>query len=430
MDTLLVKIFATALTLSQVTTAPEALKTQFDRVADQGRVVALLRDGCTHMRKVFEIEDVNLDDLLATAMEDPDLVAGGTAAFRGLKFADLQSAYRQFCTKELAPKWDFDAAAVIDFYNKTLADLPDPARLKGLKLPGATVMLDGKGGRFREVFDADQRRISVPLDEIPVPAQKAFVAAEDKRFYEHAGIDERGLIRAAVANMGQAGRPQGASTITQQVVKNLLVGDDVSYDRKIREIVLTFRLERVLSKDEILELYLNSVYLGRSSWGVEMAARSYFGKPAKQLALEEGALLAGLTKGPRYLSPDRQPARAQQRLAYVLDQMRESGMLGAAARDEEARGLPALPALAKFERPRRDTGFHFVDQVAREAKSVASIDAKTARSYTVRSTIDPQLQRTVEEALQEGLSRYERGAGRARFLAPEANLAQAVQQIE
>src|SRR6202030_4053048 len=183
-----------------------------------------------------------------------------------------------------------DAPAVIDFYNKTLADLPDPARLKGLELPGATLMLDGKGARFKEVFDADQRRISVPLGEIPQLVQKAFVAAEDKRFYEHAGIDERGLIRAAVADLAQPGHPQGASTITQQVVKNLLVGDDVSYDRKIREIVLASRVERALSKDEILELYLNTIYLVRSSWGVEMAARSYFGKSAQDLTLAEGAL--------------------------------------------------------------------------------------------------------------------------------------------
>ena len=162
-----------------------------------------------------------------------------------------------------------------------------------------------------------------------------------------------------------------------------------------------------------------------------MAARSYFGKPAKDLTLEEGALLAGLTKGPRYLSPDRQPARAQERLAYVLDRMREAGMLGAEARNEESsRGLPPLPAMVKLERPRRDVGFHFVDQVAREAKSVAGIDAITASSYTVHSTIDPHLQRAVEEALQEGLSRYERGAGRVQFLAPEANLAQAIRHLE
>jgi penicillin-binding protein 1A len=427
MDTLLVKIFATALTLSQVTTAPDALKTEFDRVADQGKVVALLRDGCTHLRKVFEIEDLNLDDLLATAMEDPDLVASGNAAFRGIKFADLQSAYRQFCTKDSAPKWDFDAGAVIDFYNRTLAELPDPARLKGLKLPGATIVLDGKGGRFREMFDADQRRISVPLGDIPLVVQKAFVAAEDKRFYEHAGIDERGLIRAAVANLAQSGRPQGASTITQQVVKNLLVGDDVSYERKIREIVLTFRVERVLSKDEIIELYLNTIYLGRSSWGVEMAARSYFGKSARDLTLAEGALLAGLPKGPSYFSPDRYPDRMRERLAYVLGRMREDGAITA---DAAAAARESIPALVPYERPQRDFGFHFADQVTREARTLAATHGVTSKTYTIRSTIDVPLQRGVEEALQEGLSRYERNAGRVRFQGPEANLGAAVARIE
>jgi penicillin-binding protein 1A len=341
MDMLLVKIFATALALSQVATAPDALKTEFDRSADQGKVVSLLRDGCAHMRKVFEIEDINLDDLLATAMEDRDLTAGGTAAFRGIKFSDLQNAYHQFCTSERVPAWGFDPGAVIEFYNKTLSDLPNPTRLKGLKLPGSTVMLDGQGRRFREVFDADQRRISVQLSEISVPVRKAFVAAEDKRFYEHAGIDERGLIRAAVVNMGQSGRPQGASTITQQVVKNLLVGDDVSYERKMREIVLTARVERTLSKDEILELYLNTIYLGRSSWGVEMAARSYFGKSAKDLDLSEAAMLAGLPKGPSYFNPDRYPERMGERRAYVLGRMQEDGVITAEAA-AAARATPRL----------------------------------------------------------------------------------------
>jgi penicillin-binding protein 1A len=427
MDALLIKIFATALTLSQVTTSPDSLQTEFDRFRDPGKIVALLRDGCTHMRKVFEIEDLNLDDLLATAMEDPDLVAEGNAAFRGIKFSDLQSAYRQFCTNEPPPQWDFDAGAVIDFYNKTLADLPDPARLKGLKLPGATVMLDGKGERFREVFDGDERRISVPLSDIPVLVQKAFVAAEDKRFYQHAGIDERGLIRAAVTNMGKAGRPQGASTITQQVVKNLLVGDDVSYDRKIREIVLTFQVEHVLSKDEILELYLNTIYLGRSSWGVEMAARSYFGKSAKDLTLSEGAMLAGLPKGPGYFSPDRYPDRMRERRAYVLSRMQEDGAITAA---ELAEAREMKPALVTFEKPQRDFGFHFADQVRREARALAATSGVTSKSYTIHSTIDVQLQRGVEEALQEGLSRYERNAGRVRFLGPEANLSSAIARID
>ena len=224
-----------------------------------------------------------------------------------------------------------DLAEVIDFYNKALTDLPDHNKLKGLKLPGASVVLDRKGERFAEVFEENQRRVWVVLADIPEQVQKAFVAAEDKRFYEHKGIDERGLIRAFIGNLAQSGRPQGGSTITQQVVKNLLVGEDLTYERKIREMVVASRVERTLSKAEILELYLNSVYLGRGSWGIELAARSYFGKTAKDLTLEEGALLAGLTKGPNYFSPDRHPGRAQERLAYVLSRLREDGVIPARA---------------------------------------------------------------------------------------------------
>src|SRR5207244_8686490 len=133
------------------------------------------------------------------------------------------------------------------------------------------------------------------------------------------------------------------------------------------------------------------------------------------------------TKGPNYYSPDRQPARAQERLAYVLSRLKEDGVAGA---EPPERGLPALPVMIAYERPRRDIGFHFVDQVAREAKALAGIDAITANSYTVRSTIHPQLQRAVEEALQEGLWRYERNTGRQKFRAAEANLAKAIKRIE
>src|SRR5499433_2921207 len=426
METILVKIFATALALSQVTTAPDAVKTQFDRVRDQEQVAQLLHAGCTHMRKAFDIEDINLEELIATAMDDPQAV-GENMAFRGINFFDLQMAYREFCKNEKVVVLTVDLGAVIDFYNKATADLPDHTKLKGLKLPGASVVLDRKGERFAEVFEENQRRVWVPLADIPEQVQKAFLAAEDKRFYQHKGIDERGLIRAFIGNLASSGRPQGGSTITQQIVKNLLVGEDLTYERKIREMIVASRVEQTLGKAEILELYLNSVYLGRGSWGIELAARSYFGKPAKELTVEEGALLAGLTKGPNYFSPDRHPGRAQERLAYVLSRLQEEGVIAA---EPPGRGLPPLPDLVPYERPRRDTGFHFVDQVAREAKSIAGIDAITANSYTVRSTINPQLQRAVEAAVQEGLSRYERSTGRVQFRSAEANLAQAVQRIE
>ena len=155
-----------------------------------------------------------------------------------------------------------------------MADLPDHTRLKGMRLPGASAVLDGKGQRFAEVFEENQRRVWVPVSDIPEQVQKAFIAAEDKRFFQHKGIDERGLIRAFIGNLAHSGRPQGGSTITQQVVKNLLVGEDLTYERKIREMIVATRVERTLSKGEILELYLNSTYLGRSAWGIEMAARA------------------------------------------------------------------------------------------------------------------------------------------------------------
>jgi membrane carboxypeptidase/penicillin-binding protein len=427
MESILVKIFATALALSQVMTAPDAVKSRFDRAQDQELVAQLLRAGCAHMRKAFDIEDINVEDLIATAMDDPQAVAGENKAFHGINFADLQTAYRQFCKNEKVAVPAVDLDAVIDFYDKATAELPDHSKLKGMKLPGASVVLDRRGERFAEVFEENQRRVWVALSDIPEHVQKAFLAAEDRRFYQHKGIDERGLIRAFIGNLASSGRPQGGSTITQQIVKNLLVGEDLTYERKIREMIVASRVEHALSKAEILELYLNSVYLGRGSWGIELAARSYFGKPAKELTLEEGALLAGLTKGPNYFNPDRHPLRAQERLAYVLSRLQEDGVLAA---EPSGRGLPALPTLVAYERPRRDIGFHFVDQVAREAKSLAGIDAITANSYTVRSTINPQLQRAVEAALQEGLSRYERSAGRVQFRAAEANLGQAIQRID
>jgi hypothetical protein len=190
--------------------------------------------------------------------------------------------------------------------------------------------------------------------------REAFIAAEDKRFYQHHGVDEHGLIRAFIGNLAHSGRPQGGSTITQQVVKNLLVGEDVSYERKIREMIVAARLETTLTKDEILQLYLNCVYLGRGAWGVEVAARSYFGKPAKDLTLNEGALLAGLTKGPTYFSPDRAPNLTRERLAYVLNRMREDGMSGWVSHAEApGSGSPSLPVIVASARSRRDIGFHF-----------------------------------------------------------------------
>ena len=373
MNVILIKMFATALALGQVTTRPDAVRTQFDPVHDRAEVVQILKDGCAHMRKAFDVEDLNLDDLIETALQDPQAVTGEIKAFRGINFDDLHIAYKQFCTNDVVEDSPFDIGQVIEFYNQAAAELPDHMKLKGLKLPGTSVVLDGKGERFAELFESDHRRVWVPLSEIPEYVQQAFIAAEDKRFFQHKGIDERGLIRAFISNLAQPGRPQGGSTITQQVAKNLLVGDDVSYERKIREMIVAARIDKSLSKGEILEVYLNSIFLGRGSWGIDMAARSYFKKPASALSLTEGAFLAAMAKGPAYFSPDRSPERARVRYAYVLKRMQEDNVgeaeqLGARA--------GALPRIVPHERPRRETGFHFVDHLMREARTRRRREAK------------------------------------------------------
>ena len=289
-------------------------------------------------------------------------------AFKGVDFNDLFLAYREFCKNEKVANSPVDLGEVIAFYNKALADLPDDAKLKSLKPSGAYQVLDGKGERYAEVFEAEHRRIWVPLSDIPDHVQKAFVAAEDKRFFQHKGVDERGIIRAFITNIAQPGRPQGGSTITQQVAKNLLVGDDVTYERKMREMIVASRLEahsveagnsRTLSQRHLSRPRL----VGRRDGGAQLFRK--IGQGTCRSA--EGALLAGITKGPNFYNPERHPDRAQERIGYVLGRMQAENFI-TAAQVKDANGV--TPQLVAYERIRRDSGFHFLDQVAREAKSL------------------------------------------------------------
>lgn len=429
MNAILIKLFATALTLSQVTTRPDDLKTQFDPATDAGQVVQILRDGCAHMRKAFDIEDINLDELISTAMEDPSTVAADNTPkiLHGLDFAELNTSYKQFCKNENPANSPFDAKAVIEFYNNAARNLPAAESLRDLKLPGASTILDSAGKTYSETFESNGRRRVVEIGEVPDLVQKAFLAAEDKRFLQHHGIDERGVIRAFIDNLASPGRPAGGSTITQQVVKNLSVGDDVTYERKIREMIVAARLEKILTKQQILGLYLNGIYLGRGAYGIEMAAQSYFGKSVGQLTLNEAALLAGLPKGPNFYSPDKNPDRAKERRAYVLSRMKEEGAIS----EEQANAaLKSDFGIKPPETARRDSGFYFVEHVARETRMAAGLDSLTSASYTVRSTVNSALQKATEGALQEGLSTYERSTGRAFFDGPEMNLADSVKKFE
>ena len=424
MDAILIKILATALTLSQVMTRQDAVRTEFNPARDRGEVVQLLRDGCKHMRRAFDIEDINVDALIETALSDPQGITADNKAFRGINFTHLHALYREFCTGQAIDKSAADLEQVIDYYNKAVGDLPDHKKLKGMKLPGRSVILDRNAAHFAETYEPGHRRIWLSLSDIPPLMQRAFIAAEDRRFFNHQGIDERAVVRAFIGNLG--GQRQGGSTITQQLVKNLLVGDDITYDRKMREMIVASRVERALSKSEILELYLNAIYLGRGSWGIEMAAHSYFGKSASQLTLGETALLAGLTKGPNYYAPDKHPERAQQRLGYVLSRMKEDGVISG---EQMAQALSSKPTILALSTARNESGLHLLEHVARETKALAGRDQQGSGSNVVRTTIHPEMQRATEAALQEGLAKYELNSGRAELKGGEANVSDAVQQI-
>ena len=384
----------------------------------------VLRAGCDHMRRAFDIETINLDDLISTALDDSAAFGANAKAFHGINFADLNVAYHRFCKNEVVDQPGVDLAKVIEFYNNAASDLPDATALKDRKLPSMSTVLDGAGQRFAEVFEPGNRRIWVPLSEIPDYLQKATIAAEDRRFFDHHGVDERGIIRAFLGNLGASGRPQGGSSITQQVVKNLLVGEDVSYERKIREMIVASRLEATLSKDEILELYLNSAYLGRGSWGVEMAARSYFGKSAKKSRLRKRQCWRACSKDRTISIRTVIPIAPKNASTYVLGRMQEDGVIDAQQKES---ALANAPKVIAFARPRRDSGFQYVDFLVREARD-DGIDSLTAESYTLHSTINAQLQRDTEAALQEGLAQYEISSGQVAWRGPEANIADAVQK--
>ncbi len=217
-------------------------------------------------------------------------------------------------------------AAVFTIYGK---DLPDTAQLERYEPATLSRIYSGQGVLMDEF--ARERRIFTPIDEMPDRIKEAFISAEDKNFYEHHGFDPRGIVVALYDAAATGGRLRGASTITQQVMKNFLLTGDRSGERKIKEIILATRLENTLPKEKILELYLNEIFLGQNSYGITAAAQIYFAKSLEELTLAETAYLAALPQAPSVLHPVREKPRAIARRNYVLDQMAENGYI---TRDE------------------------------------------------------------------------------------------------
>jgi penicillin-binding protein 1A len=262
---------------------------------------------------------------------------------------------------------------------------------------------------------ARERRVQLAYGEYPRQLIHAYLSAEDKTFFSHGGVDYPGIIAALVSNMTRSGRPVGASTITQQVAKNLLLTSEVSYTRKVREAILAYRIEDALSKEEILELYLNQIFLGRNAYGVQAASRAYFDKDVAQLTLPEMAYLAILPKAPSNYDPERRTQRALDRRNWVLGEMESNGFITAAQRAEaQAAPLGTVPRQGtKFE---ANAGY-FLEDVRRELIQRFGVDADKgphslyAGGLWVRTSLDPRLQQLAETALRDGLVRYDRGRG-------------------
>src|SRR6056297_637554 len=222
-------------------------------------------------------------------------------------------------------------AGVAGLYAYFASDLPKITSLKDYQPPVVTTVYSQNNQKIAEFYN--QRRIVIPLEQMPAELLHAFVAAEDARFYEHEGIDFHSIIRAFFKNL-EAGRiVQGGSTITQQVAKSFFLTPERSYSRKLKEAILAYRIDRRFSKEQILLLYLNQIYLGHGAYGVESAAQNYFGKSAKAMTLAECAMLAGLPQAPSRYSPYRHPELAKQRQIYVLNRMVQEGMISDRAAD-------------------------------------------------------------------------------------------------
>ncbi len=287
--------------------------------------------------------------------------------------------------------------------------LPDYSMLETYRAPSVTRVYAVDGSLAREYFA--ENRVIVPLSAIPPYVIQAFISAEDQNFMEHRGVDPVALVRAAFAsvrNMIRGGRLEGGSTITQQVVKNLLLSSDQTVLRKLREIILAIQVEQEISKERILELYLNEIYLGRGAYGVAAAAARYFGKSPGELTLAEAALLAALPKAPSTINPVVHPERALSRRNYVLDRMVADG----AITPEEAEAAKAEPievreraTLATVSAP------YFTEEVRRILTRAFGGEMVYEGGLTVRTTLDPRLQAIADAALREGLIEYDRGQG-------------------
>jgi len=296
------------------------------------------------------------------------------------------------------------AYMVLDHYSK---DLPDYAYLKDYQPPTLT-RIYADDGRMLATIAAEQR-VFAPIKVIPKLVSGAFLSAEDQNFYQHAGVDYTGILRAAFTNLQNVGRdrrPIGASTITQQVAKNMLLTNELSFTRKIREIILASRLERSLSKDRILEIYMNQIFLGNRSYGVAAAALNYFNKSLDELTVAEAAYLGALPKAPNNYNPVRDHEAALARRNWVISRMAEDGRI--TTEEAESATKEPLQTRSRDEAEIVFGGDYFSEEVRRQLVSQFGEKQVLEAGLAVKTSLDPHLQHVATDALKDGLIDYDR----------------------
>ncbi len=319
-------------------------------------------------------------------------------------------------------------------------DLPSHESLAQYKPPTISRIYSGEGQLIDEF--AQERRLFTPSEEIPDLVKQAFISAEDKNFYTHQGYDPRGIIAAGVEAVRTKGETvRGASTITQQVMKNFLLSGDRRAERKIKEIILATRLEDTLDKEQILELYMNEIFLGQNSYGVTAAAQTYFNKTLQELAPHEAAMLAAMPKAPSDYHPVRQKERLLARRNYVLREMNQNGYIDQATYETEVEMPLRSVQNGDFESfrtalPPRD---YFTDEIRRQLSEDFGEGEFFTGGFTVRASVDEEMQVEAARALREALQKYDLSRGRWRGtgeviaeeqLADEAQWRDALAQME
>ncbi|QYJ78634.1 penicillin-binding protein 1A [Shewanella acanthi] len=296
--------------------------------------------------------------------------------------------------------------AIVAAYFYVLPDLPDVSTLKTVQLQ-TPLRIYSSDGKLISQF-GEKRRIPLKLEEVPKPLLQAFLATEDARFYEHNGIDPVGVVRAAIVMLTTGEKKQGASTITMQVARNFFLTRDKTIIRKVKEIFISYHIEQLLTKDEILELYVNRIYLGQRAYGVGAAAQVYFGKNVQDLTLAEMGMIAGLPKAPSTLNPITSPSRALARRNTVLMRMNEVGYISKA----EYNAAIQEPLVAKYHGAEIDLYAPYISEMARDYMvQKYGEEAAYTNGYNVYTTVSSELQLLAQQALRNNVYAYDERHG-------------------